>query len=145
MTAPLVRDRRCRSGVVGPERRLSERLRLRLARQGSVDSVTDPVGWLIGRGLRQRGDCGDLRCDDAVPLDTGADCPRCENNLAGKRAARRRPFAEATAGVRGLDRDEVRVLAGSQLHPSSFSPSLRAGSRQERACSPQAWGTEYPS
>jgi len=101
--------------LVGPEVRLAERLRFRLEQQGSVASVTDPAGWLIGRGLRQRSGCGDIRCDDAVLVDSGNDCPRCEDTLAGKRAMRRQVLAQVVGDVQGADWHQVRVLAEARL------------------------------
>ncbi|MGW1290329.1 hypothetical protein ACWD4N_43730, partial [Streptomyces sp. NPDC002586] len=67
-------------GVFGPgvdaERILCSRLRRRVAEQGDRP-VQDPVGWLIGRALRRRSVCPDLRCDDGLRMDTGASCQAC--------------------------------------------------------------------
>lgn len=37
--------------------------------------IQDPVCWLISRGLPQRQECGDVRCDDQTLLDSGRSCP----------------------------------------------------------------------
>ncbi|MET7981713.1 MULTISPECIES: hypothetical protein [unclassified Streptomyces] len=50
--------------------------------------IKDPVGWLLARGLPQRQECGDARCDDRVLLDSSQDCPRCQDRQAGRRAQR---------------------------------------------------------
>ena len=103
------------SVLVSPDVRLAERLRFRLDQQGSHGSIANPAGWLIGPGLRQRSGCGDVRCDDAVLLDSGEPCPRCEDNLAGKRALRRQVFQQVVGEVQGARWEQVRVLAEARL------------------------------
>jgi hypothetical protein len=70
------------SGIVGPEAApqvLADRLADRLQETGGEALVRDPMGWLLGRGLVQRPACPDPRCDDSIRLDSGTDCPSCEN------------------------------------------------------------------
>ncbi|MGW2360051.1 hypothetical protein [Streptomyces phaeofaciens] len=62
---------------------LADRLARRLEDQLRVGGpIQDPVGWLIGKGLPQRQECGDRLCDDRMLLDSGRDCPRCEARAA---------------------------------------------------------------
>lgn len=70
--------------------RLADQMRL-------AGPIQDPVGWLIARGLPQRQKCGDVRCDDRVLLDSGRDCPRCEERQADRRAQRRAVAAAVDA------------------------------------------------
>ncbi|MEU9298763.1 hypothetical protein [Streptomyces sp. NPDC048266] len=92
------------SGECGPEvdaeRILRERLRRRLAEQGTVP-VTDSVGWLIGRALPRRALCPDRRCDDGRRMDTRADCTACQMLVLDGRALRSRAFAKASAALVG--------------------------------------------
>ncbi|MFJ9251049.1 hypothetical protein [Streptomyces sp. NPDC101776] len=50
--------------------------------------IKDPVGWLIGKGLPQRQECGDGLCDDRMLRDSGRNCPRREERQAGSRTQR---------------------------------------------------------
>ncbi|MBC3844574.1 DUF721 domain-containing protein [Streptacidiphilus sp. 4-A2] len=120
---------------------LAERLAFRLGRQGAVDSVRDPVGWLLRRGLPQGRQCGDVRCDDGTLLTDGSTCPRCEDNRTCRRRERQqvtedvdRRLPHATAGER---RDAVeqrmRELAGIEAELQQI--------RRERAAAAPAWWT----
>jgi len=120
---------------------LAERLAFRLGRQGAVDSVRDPVGWLLRRGLPQGRQCGDVRCDDGTLLTDGSVCPRCEDNRTCRRRERQqvtedvdRRLPHATAGER---RDAVeqrmRELAGIEAELQQI--------RRERAAAAPAWWT----
>ncbi|WP_254404979.1 hypothetical protein [Streptomyces sp. AC627_RSS907] len=90
-------------------RRLDEQLR-------TGGPITDPVGWLLARGLPQRQQCGDARCDDRMLLDTGRDCPRCEDRQADRRAQRHAVAAAVDAAMPGASEDERRAAADRQLH-----------------------------
>ncbi|WP_445403153.1 hypothetical protein ACSMX9_29995 (plasmid) [Streptomyces sp. LE64] len=90
-------------------RRLDEQLR-------SGGPIADPVGWLLARGLPQRQQCGDARCDDRVLLDSGRDCPRCEDRQADRRAQRHAVAAAVDAAMPGASEDERRAAADRQLH-----------------------------
>ncbi|NED07567.1 hypothetical protein G3I55_38720, partial [Streptomyces sp. SID6648] len=85
-------------------RRLDEQLR-------TGRPIIDPVGWLLGRGLPQRQQCGDARCDDRVLLDSGRDCPRCEDRQADRRAQRHAVAAAVDAAMPGASEDERRAAA----------------------------------
>ncbi|MEU8542933.1 hypothetical protein AB0C52_23605 [Streptomyces sp. NPDC048717] len=113
------------SGACGPEvdaeRILRERLKRRLAEQGTV-LVTDPVGWLVGRALPRRALCPDRRCDDGRRMDTRADCPACQMLVLDGRALRARAFTKATT-----------VLAGGRVDRSVFEAELNACWQKEAA------------
>ncbi|MCT2546236.1 hypothetical protein [Streptomyces atratus] len=93
--------------------RLARRLDEQLRTQGPI---TDPVGWLLGRALPQRQQCGDARCDDRVLLDSGRDCPRCEDRQADRRAQRHAVAAAVDAAMPGASENERRAAADRQLH-----------------------------
>ncbi|MFD5341525.1 hypothetical protein [Streptomyces hawaiiensis] len=90
-------------------RRLDEQLR-------TGGPITDPVGWLLARGLPQRQQCGDARCDDRMLLDSGRDCPRCEDRQADRRAQRSAVAADVDAAMPGASEAERRAVADRQLH-----------------------------
>ncbi|WP_424893303.1 hypothetical protein [Streptomyces sp. XH2] len=90
-------------------RRLDEQLRARAP-------ITDPVGWLLARALPQRQQCGDKRCDDRILLDSGQDCPRCEDRQADRRAQRHTVAAAVDAAMPGASEAERRAAAARQLH-----------------------------
>lgn len=90
-------------------RRLDEQLR-------TCGPITDPVGWLLARGLPQRQQCGDARCDDRVLLDSGRDCPRCEDRQADRRAQRSAVAAAVDAAMPEACEAERRAAADRELH-----------------------------
>jgi hypothetical protein len=77
--------------------------------------IKDPVGWLIGLGLPQRQQCGDVRCDDRVLLDSGQDCPRCEEKQADRRDQRRAVAAAVEAAMPHASEAERRAATEQQL------------------------------
>ncbi|MFE7777664.1 hypothetical protein ACFU5O_27950 [Streptomyces sp. NPDC057445] len=90
------------SGITGPEvapQLLAQRLTERLRADGGPAGVREPVGWLLRRGLVQRPACSDMRCDDGTRLDTGSDCPTCDNVIRIRRAQRARTVAEVEASM----------------------------------------------
>lgn len=96
---------------------LADRLARRLDEQLHTGGpITDPVGWLLARGLPQRQQCGDVRCDDRVLLDTGRNCPRCEDRQADRRAQRHAVAAAVDAGMPEASEEERRVAVDRQLH-----------------------------
>ncbi|MGW0971816.1 hypothetical protein [Streptomyces sp. NPDC002516] len=78
--------------------------------------IKDPVGWLIGLGLPQRQQCGDVRCDDRVLLDSGQDCPRCSERQEGRREQRRAVAAAVEAAMPGASETERQAATAMQLH-----------------------------
>ncbi|WP_308381675.1 hypothetical protein [Streptomyces sp. OfavH-34-F] len=96
---------------------LADRLARRLADQMRLAGpIKDPVGWLIGVGLPQRQQCGEVRCDDRVLLDSGQDCPRCEEKQADRRDQRRAVAAAVDAAMPGASEAERRAATAKQLH-----------------------------
>ncbi|MFD4595729.1 hypothetical protein [Streptomyces rubiginosohelvolus] len=96
---------------------LADRLARRLDEQLRTGGpITDPVGWLLSRGLPQRQQCGDVRCDDRVLLDTSRNCPRCEDRQADRRAQRHAAAAAVDAGMPEASEEERRAAADRQLH-----------------------------
>lgn len=89
------------AGVVGGEqaRRVAvERLMRRLARQGGPVAVADPVGWLLGRGLRggrAAGTCG-ATTGRGWTRGRTALCARSSGRTAGRSAAVSRPRSTPT-------------------------------------------------
>ncbi|MFF3497283.1 hypothetical protein ACFYWS_38820 [Streptomyces sp. NPDC002795] len=90
-------------------RRLEDQMRL-------AGPIKDPVGWLIGLALPQRQRCGDVRCDDRVLLDSGQDCPRCEEKQADRRDQRRAVAAAVDAAMPHASETERRTATAQQLH-----------------------------
>nr|BAK19824.1 putative TRA1 protein [Streptomyces rochei] len=96
---------------------LADRLARRLAEQLRTGGpITDPVGWLLARGLPQRQECGDALCDDRVLLDTGRDCHRCEERREDRRAQRRKVAAGVDAALPHASEGERRAVTAKQLH-----------------------------
>ncbi|MGW6875853.1 hypothetical protein ACWGHA_26335 [Streptomyces xanthophaeus] len=96
---------------------LADRIARRLEDQMRLGGpIADPVGWLIGRGLPQRQQCSDVRCDDRVLLDSGQDCPRCEDRQADRRAQRHAVAAAVGDAMPGASETERRVATDQQLH-----------------------------
>ncbi|MBT1190108.1 hypothetical protein HET69_40580 [Streptomyces sp. CJ_13] len=96
---------------------LADRIARRLEDQMRLGGpIADPVGWLIGRALPQRQQCGDARCDDRVLLDSGQDCPWCEDRQAERRATRHTVAAAVDASMPGASEAERRAATDRQLH-----------------------------
>ncbi|MGW1734266.1 hypothetical protein [Streptomyces sp. NPDC001999] len=90
-------------------RRLEEQMRL-------AAPIKSPVGWLIGLALPQRQQCGDVRCDDRVLLDSGQDCPRCAEKQDDRRDQRRAVAVAVDAAMPGASETERRAVTEQQLH-----------------------------
>ncbi|MFH8939544.1 hypothetical protein [Streptomyces griseosporeus] len=96
---------------------LADRLARRLAEQLRTGGpITDPVGWLLARGLPQRQECGDALCDDRALLDSGRDCPRCEERRENRREQRRKVAADVDAAMPKASGAERRAATAKQLH-----------------------------
>ncbi|MDX3637041.1 hypothetical protein PV728_44015 [Streptomyces europaeiscabiei] len=108
------------SGFVGPidgPHVLADRLARRLEDQLRLGSpIKDPVGWLIGKGLPQRQECGDALCDDRMLLDSGRDCPRCEDRQASSRAQRHAVAVAVDTAMPYASETERRTAIDRQLH-----------------------------
>ncbi|MER5781299.1 hypothetical protein ABT104_06155 [Streptomyces mobaraensis] len=90
-------------------RRLEEQLRL-------GRPIQDPVGWLIRRGLPQRQQCGEVRCDDGTLLDSGQGCPFCEDRRADRRAQRQAVAAAVEETMRHASPAERRTAIARRVH-----------------------------
>ncbi|MGW1819320.1 hypothetical protein ACWCQM_37920 [Streptomyces sp. NPDC002125] len=96
---------------------LADRLARRLESQMRLGGpITDPVGWLIGRGLPQIQLCAEPRCDEGALLDSGRDCPRCEDRQVDSRATRHAVAAAVDAAMPGASETERRAATDRQLH-----------------------------
>ncbi|MFI1532370.1 hypothetical protein [Streptomyces griseus] len=96
---------------------LANRLARRLENQMQLGGpITDPVGWMIGRGLPQIRLCAEPRCDEGTLLDSGRDCPRCEDRQADSRATRHAVAAAVDAAMPGASETERRAATDRQLH-----------------------------
>ncbi|WP_432246681.1 hypothetical protein ACRAR1_29495 [Streptomyces sanyensis] len=96
---------------------LADRLARRLAEQMRLAGpIKDPVGWLIGRGLPQRQLCAEPRCDEGALLDSGRECPRCEDRQIDRRVQRRAVAAAVDAAMPGACENERRAAVAQQLH-----------------------------
>lgn len=96
---------------------LADRVARRLEDQMRLGGpIRDPAGWLVSLALPQRQQCGDVRCDDRVLLDSGRQCPRCEEKQADRRAQRRAVAAAVDAAKPGKSESERRTTIEQQLH-----------------------------
>ncbi|MFC8013955.1 hypothetical protein [Streptomyces cinereoruber] len=135
-------------GACGPEvdaeRILRERLKRRLAEQGTVP-VTDPVGWLVGRALPRRSVCPDRRCDGGRRMDTRADCTACQMLVLDGRALRARAFTKATTALAGgrVDRSAFEAELNACWHQeAAFAAVRREQALQEREARERVWAEQ---
>ncbi|MEU8622655.1 hypothetical protein [Streptomyces sp. NPDC048623] len=116
---------------------LAARLTSRLEETGGEALIARPFGWITRRGLVRRPSCSDVRCDDGVRLDTGADCDNCANILHSRRAWRVRIAAEVDRELPGLDQDaryreiEARMRRHAEAEAADFV--ARQAEARERA------------
>jgi hypothetical protein len=104
-------------GVVGDalaDRRLAERLKRRLDRQG-LRPIQDLAGWMIKRGLPQNQQCWSQLCDDGYRLDTAGPCDSCSCLLADRRGLRTVVATQVAAQHRGCPAGEWREVYETQL------------------------------
>jgi hypothetical protein len=122
--------------VAGPavaEAVLADRLARRLAAQGGPTAVTDPVGWLIGRGLPRRAECADPRCDEGQRLDKGGPCETCGYLVADRRGLRRQVAEQVDTAMSDGTPQQRRVIYEQQLR-EAVARQLAAGQvRREQA------------
>jgi hypothetical protein len=127
------------SGMTGTDadRVLADRLIGRMLAQGGPASVRDPVGWLLGRGLPQRRDCGDRRCDDGLLLTTGESCARCQENLLANRAMR----SSVAAGVdqRLAPQEQQREVEGRMRELAQLAAEEEQIRWERAAAAPARW------
>lgn len=119
---------------------LADRLARRLENQMRLGGpITDPVGWLIGRGLPQIRLCAELRCDEGALLDSGRDCPRCEDRQIDSRATRHAVAAAVDAAMPGASETERRAATDRQLHETVTAKAWAKASEWEQY---RAWKAE---
>jgi hypothetical protein len=111
---------------------LADRLSRRLGAQGGPLAVTDPAGWLIGRGLPQRQGCSDVRCDEHVRLNTGDPCATCTYLLDDRRAQRRRIAAAVDAELPDVGESDRRTETERRLHQATTAEAWAKRQRREQ-------------
>ncbi|MFE6813532.1 hypothetical protein [Streptomyces sp. NPDC057675] len=114
---------------------LAARLKSRLEETGGEALVTRAFGWITHRGLVRRSSCSDVRCDDGVRIDTGADCDNCANVLHSRRAWRVRIAAEVDQELPGLETDERyrEIEARMRRHAEAEGANFVARQAEARA------------
>ncbi|MGA5364205.1 hypothetical protein [Streptomyces purpurascens] len=118
---------------------LADRLARRLEDQLRLGGpIKDPVGWLIGKGLPQRQECGDALCDDRMLLDSGRDCPRCEDRQASSRAQRQAVAAAVETAMPYASEAERRATTERQLHETVTAQAWAREQRWEQVRARQA-------
>ncbi|WP_241847760.1 hypothetical protein [Streptomyces sp. CB02009] len=124
---------------------LAVRLTSRLQETGGEAQIARPFGWITHRGLVRRPACSDVRCDDGVRLDTGADCDNCANVLHSRRAWRVRIAAEVDQELPGLETNsqyqeiEARMRHHAEAEGANFvARQAEARARAERRATARA-------
>ncbi|MCX4826582.1 hypothetical protein OG883_43880 [Streptomyces sp. NBC_01142] len=126
-------------GIVGPqdaEQALAERLERRLDQQMGRP-VTDPVGWILGRGLVQRAWCWSQLCDEGRRMDTGADCPSCQVLIGDRRGLRARIAAETARELAGAAPQVLQAEMEKRLNAAVTYEAAAQAVRRERAVAEQ--------
>ncbi|MFE9700541.1 hypothetical protein [Streptomyces sp. NPDC006270] len=112
---------------------LADRLAQRLENQTRLGGpITDPVGWLIGRALPQRQLCAEPRCDEGALLDSGRDCPRCEDRQIDSRTTRNAVAAAVDAAMPQASETERRAATDRQLHETVTARAWAQASEWEQ-------------
>ncbi|MFG2856688.1 hypothetical protein ACGFZ9_39550 [Streptomyces mirabilis] len=123
---------------------LADRLALRLEDQLRLGGpIKDPVGWLIGKGLPQRQECGDALCDDRMLLDSGRDCPRCEDRQVSSRAQRHAVAAAVETAMPYATEAERRTATERQLHETVTAQAWAREHRWEQVRARQAAAAKH--
>ncbi|MGW6358497.1 hypothetical protein ACWFR5_25810 [Streptomyces sp. NPDC055092] len=131
-------------GRVDAPQVLADRLARRLEDQLRLGGpIKDPVGWLIGKGLPQRQECGDALCDDRMLLDSGRDCPRCEDRQASSRAQRQAVAAGVDTAMPYASEAERRTATARQLHETVTAQAWAREHRWERERARQAEAAKH--
>ncbi|MFF0067171.1 hypothetical protein ACFYRC_37880 [Streptomyces sp. NPDC005279] len=123
------------AGIVGTAAAgelLAGRLTRRLTDQGGPGAVTDPVGWLIGRGLPRRGGCVDVRCDEGLRMDTGSVCASCTYLVADRRGLRHQVAAVVDAEMPTAAQAERKAVTERRLRERVAAEAERAAARREQ-------------
>ncbi|WP_052412514.1 hypothetical protein [Streptomyces mutabilis] len=126
-------------GIVGPqdaEQVLAGRLERRLDQQMG-QPVTDPVGWILGRGLVQRAWCWSQLCDEGRRLDTGGDCPSCQVLIGDRRGLRARIAAETSRELAGAQPQVLQAEIEKRLNAAVALETAEQAVRREQALAQQ--------
>ncbi|WP_326813226.1 hypothetical protein [Streptomyces scopuliridis] len=118
------------------ERRLAERLKRRLDRQGTRP-VQDLAAWLIRRGLPQNNGCWSNLCDDGIRIDSGGCCPSCDCLIGDRRGLRRIVATEVAAQHPHVAAGERRGVYEEALRAKVEYQSTVDVVRRERAAERQ--------
>ncbi|WP_307680579.1 hypothetical protein [Streptomyces sp. V4I2] len=123
---------------------LTERLARRLDEQMRLGApIINPVGWLVSRALPQRQQCGDKLCDDRILLDSGRDCPRCEDRQASRSAQRHAVAAAVEGAMPYASEAERRAAADRQLHETVTAQAWARERRWEQVRVRQAEAAKH--
>ncbi|MET7520718.1 hypothetical protein ABZS88_46995 [Streptomyces sp. NPDC005480] len=79
-----------------------------------------------------------MRCDDRVLLDSGQDCPRCEDRQADRCAQRHAVVASVDAAMPHASETERRVATDRQLHEAVTAQAWIREHRWAQVCEQQA-------
>ncbi|MFF2751744.1 hypothetical protein ACFVVA_40180 [Kitasatospora sp. NPDC058048] len=122
------------TGNAGAAAALADRLQHRVRHQGGSALVTDPVGWLLAKGLPQRAECAHPACDDGLRLDTRTDCVTCEQQLTDRRSNRHALVHEAVAHLPvGAASDQRRAAVDQHLHRHAMLRAEQQVADRQRA------------
>ncbi|WP_308061618.1 hypothetical protein [Streptomyces scabiei] len=122
------------AGRVDAPQILADRLTRRLEEQMRLGApITNPVGWLVSRALPQRQECGEKLCDEGVLLDSGRECPRCEDRRLDSRDRRRAVAAAVDAAMPYASPEERRTATERQLHETVTAQAWAREHRWEQA------------
>ncbi|MGA5442283.1 hypothetical protein ACPCKW_22575 [Streptomyces griseoincarnatus] len=113
------------------ERRLTERLKRRLDRQGTRP-VQELAGWLIKRGLPQNPECWSNLCDDGIRIDTGGPCESCDCLIGDRRGLRTVVAARVATQHRRLPAGEWRTVYEGELKATVQDQAAADMARRER-------------
>ncbi|MFF9785668.1 hypothetical protein [Streptomyces nigrescens] len=122
-------------GVLGPQYAsgaLAERLERRLVQQMGRP-VTDPVGWILGRGLPQRAWCWSPLCDEGRRMDSGADCPSCQVLIGDRRGMRARIAAATARDLPEAAPEALKAETHKRLSAAVADEAAAQVARRERA------------
>ncbi|MET9646236.1 hypothetical protein [Streptomyces syringium] len=112
---------------------LADRLTRRLDQQGGAHAVSDPVGWLLARGLARRPGCPDPRCDEGTRLDTGADCESCRSLIVDRRSVRTSTALQVAADMPQATAEQRRAACEQRLRARLAEDAAREAVARERA------------
>ncbi|WP_030272959.1 hypothetical protein [Streptomyces sp. NRRL B-24484] len=126
---------------------LADRLSYRLERQRHQGNpyVSDPVGWLLTRGLPQERQCSAQACDNSVRLDTGADCITCDLRVEDRRSTRQALIRQIVERTPDLSFEERQQAIGEGLQSHAMARAEAQADRVRReAAARERWEQQRP-